>query len=310
MPLVRGKVWRWPSLLGYSLYTLLMVGLALWLLFPSERVQRLVAGYANRLTPQLQWRIAKVQLHLPLVLTLEQVEATSPAYPGQSILYFDVLEIQPDLLKSLHQHALWLNYRVRMAGATAEGQCGRQGEQWLLSGRLRALELATIPSLGDWLGRKVQGRVSLTYEGSGRLQSMPMFQWKAQLNVERGRLLLQRPVLSHAEVPFSQVSVLLHGEDGQVAIDQGSLDSPLGKGWFKGNVSLMASAGSQLDLRGGLEPSEQFFAGLANTLALQALRAELRDKPLSVRISGALQHPGIHFGDVAMQMYALEKESR
>ncbi len=310
MPRGWGKIRRWPSLLGYLLYTLLMVGLALWLLFPGERVQRLVSGYANQLTPQLQWRIAKVQLHLPLVLIMEQLEATSPAHPGQSILHFDDLEIRPDLLKSLHQRALWFNYRVRMAAATAEGQCGRQGEQWLLSGRLRALELAAIPALGDWLGRKVQGRVNLTYEGNGPLQSMLMLQWKAQLNMERGRLLLQRPVLNHTEVPFSQVSALLHGEGRQITIDQGSLDSPLGKGWFKGNVSLVATVGSQLDLRGGLEPSEQFFVGLANSLALQALRAELRDKPLSVRISGALQHPGIHFGDVAMQMYALEKESR
>lgn len=306
----RGKGRRWPSRLGYLLYTLLMVGLALWLLFPHERVQRLVTGYANRLTPQLQWHVAKIGLRLPLVLVMEQVEATSPAYPGQIILRFDDLEIRPDLLKSLHQRALWLEYRMRMAAATAEGQCGRQGGQWLLNGRLRALELAAIPTLGDWLGRKVQGRVSLTYEGNGRLQPVPVLHWKAQVTVESGRLLLQRPVLSHAEIPFSQVSALLHGEGGRISIDEGNLDSPLGKGWFKGNVSLMATTEQQLDLRGAMQPEEQFFAGVANTVALQALRAELRDKPLSVQISGGLQHPGIHFGDVAMQMYALEKESR
>ena len=308
MPRGRGR--GWFSLLGYALYTLLMVGLALWLLFPQERVQRLVIGYANRLTPQLQWQVAKVGLRWPLVLVMEQVEANSPAYPGQSVLRFDALEFCPDLLKSLHRRALWLEYRLRMAAATAEGQCGQQGEEWLFSGRLRALELSAIPALGDWLGRKVQGRVSLIYEGNGRLAQVSGLPWKAQLNVEQGRLLLQRPVLNHAEIPFSQVSALLHGEGHRISIDQGSLDSPLGKGWFKGNVSLMGPAEQQLDLRGGLQPEEQFFAGMANSVALQALRAELKDKSLSVRLTGALQHPGIHFGDVAMQMYALEKESR
>lgn len=297
-------------MLGYLLYTLLMVGLALWLLFPRALVQRAVAGYANRLTPQLQWRVAAVKLRLPLVLVLEQVVASRPANPQQTVVRIDGLEIRPDLLKSLYQRALWMEYRLHMATAVAEGQGGRQGEQWLVSGRLRGLDLAEVPALGDWLGRRVRGVATLTYEGCGRLHAAPRLQWKARCTVDHGQLFLQRPVLNHSEVPFVQADMLLHGEGWQIRIDQGSLDSPLGKGWFKGAVNLVGAEASQLDLRGGLEPEEPFFAGLANTVALQALRAELRDKPLSVRISGPLQHPGIHFGDVAMQMYALEKESR
>lgn len=297
-------------MLGYLLYTLLMVGLALWLLFPRELVQRMVVGYADSLIPLLQWQVAAVKLRFPLALALEQLVVTNSANPQQTVLRIDDVEIRPELLKSLHRRALWMEYRLHMGAAIAEGQCGRQGEQWQVSGRLRGLDLGEVSALGDWLGRRVRGMATLTYEGSGRLHPIPSLEWKAKLTVDHGQLLLQRPVLSHSEVAFAQASMLLHGKGGQISIDEGSLDSPLGKGWFKGVVALMGGDDSQLDLRGGLEPEEPFFAGLANTVALQALRSQLRDKPLSVRISGSLQYPGIHFGDVAMQMYALEKESR
>ncbi len=300
----------WYRGLGYLLYALVAAVIALWLLFPARNVQQFMTHALERLAPGIAWQVGRVELRLPFILCVQGVAGSVEKIDAPP-LQVDQLEVWPDWGSSLRERSLWLNYQLRLGPGALRGQLCRQEQQYRFYGKAQGLQLQSVALLASLLGRKLQGTISAVYEGSlcpARPEACP---WKVQATLENGRLSLVRPLLHHKEVAFTQASMLLKGQGRDITISEGKLDSPLGKGWFKGHLVLRPDLlQSQLKLRGGLSPQPAFFAGLENTVALQALRLELKDKPLPVSLSGTMLHPGIHFESLTMQMYALEKEIR
>jgi len=301
----------WFRGLGYFLYALVASVIALWLLFPAQNLQRYLTRGLENFAPGFTWQVERVELQLPLILSVRGVDGYWGEKSQTPSLKVDQLEIWPDWEASLSEQTLWLKYRLRLGGGVLQGSICREKGRYRLNGKAQALKLESVPLLASQLGRKLQGTISAIYEGSVCPGTQIECAWKVQGTLEHGRLALARPLLHHTELPFDQVRMLLRGTGREISVTEGKLDSPLGKGWFNGTLMVMADPlQSQLKLRGGFYPQAAFFKGFENTVALQSVRLELGANPLPFSLSGTLLRPGIHFESLAMQMDALEREIR
>nr|WP_321465004.1 type II secretion system protein GspN [uncultured Desulfobulbus sp.] len=298
---------------GYLLYALFAVVLSLWLMFPVQSVQRLLQDALSGIVPGVEWRVGRVELRLPLILRVENVFAFLPANRETPALQVDRLDVGPNWDASIRNRDLWLNYDLRIGAGVIQGRLRRQPQpgQFTVHGAVQGLPLAAVPLLAGKLGRQLEGTLSASYEGKGCPGADHACLWNMQCKIASGKLALARPMLRHTELPFSLVSLLVHGKGAEMTIAEGKIDSPLGKGWFNGSVTLAADPlQSLLKLRGGLHPQPALFKHFENTVELQAVRRELEKKPLPFSISGSAVQPGVHFESMAMQISTLEKETR
>ena len=298
--------------MGYLGYSLIAALVSLWLLFPAQSVRDAVVRVLATLSPDVAWRVGEVELRWPFMLRVTAVEGYT-AGRDLPALRIDRLDIGPDWVSSIREQALWLRYDLLIGSGVVHGRLVRRSTplQYTFSGTARGIALDKMPLLGSRLGRNIQGLVSATYEGQGCPGVQNACSWKMQCTLENGRLSLVRPLLGHRELPFSRVSMLLSGKGKEMGMTEGKIDSLLGSGWFNGTVILAADPmQSQLRLRGGLHPQPAFFEGVEQTVALESLRRAVEEKALPFNLSGTLRHPGIHFESLAMEMFALEKETR
>jgi hypothetical protein len=224
----------------------------------------------------------------------------------------DRVELSPGWKNLVHAQKLWVHYSLLLGKGRVEGRLSKSGSSgYQIQGTVRGLQLAAFPLLAHGLERKVQGELHAVFEMERIVNGSPGWRWKAQVTVDRGQVTLARPIFRHTVLPFSQVSVLLLGENGRVVVDQGKIHSTLGQGWLNGTIHLDSYwPRSQLALRGGFHPEPSFFQGFDSTVTLLSIRDQLKNKPLPVSISGTVHHPGIHFEDLTMQISALEQEGR
>ncbi len=171
----------------------------------------------------------------------------------------------------------------------------------------QATSLQEMSLLTNVFGRSLQGLVQASYEGKGKTFSGST--WKMECTVEEGEVGIVRPILGHQSLPFSQVRMLLTGNGNDVRISEGKIVSNLGNGWFNGSVQLVRPLlQSQLQLRGGLTPQPLFFQEIKATPLLRELEETLKEESLAFNLSGTVHSPAIHFENLAMQIYALDKE--
>lgn len=291
---------------GYLVYTLAILVVLLWWLFPQEALQRLLVGYLNRALPGLDWRVQAVTLRLPLTLKADDLAGYAAGGEPRPLVRVDELILQPDWAGSVRTRSLRADYSLHVDKGVVAGSLqlsGRPLHITAVQGTARGLQLADCPLLAHGLGREIRGQLSGTFAGDRD-------QFKAEGTLVEGRLGLKRPILKHTELPFARMTMMLHGDRERVQMEQGKVESELFTGQFSGTVTMGPNntISPGIDLRGTLQPKAKFFQGVGDTVAVQAVRVQLKDKPLPFRISGDVTEPGIHFEEFALVFQTLEKE--
>lgn len=302
---------RWASSLGYLAYALGVLALALWLLFPEDALRRTVVDRLNAACPELQWRVRSVRMAAPLTLSAEGIAGHGSA--ETELVRVDLLTVQPDWAGSLKTLRPRLRVRLLVGQGSLDGTAQWNGGSSLFSweGSARRLQLADCPWLARRLGRELAGAVSATFSGSGVPGQQGNAQLRAEVRIENGRLELKKPILSHFAMPFSLVRFNLRGNGHRVQIEQGVGESELLNCRFSGQAEWTDDpSAAQIVLRGEAHPTPRFFKGLDNTVAVQSLRAQLKDSPLPFRVTGDPLNPSIHFEEFSMLFQSLEKELR
>ena len=302
---------RVGSSLGYLAYALGVLALALWLLFPEDALRRALVDRLNAACPEMQWRVRSVRLKAPMTLIAEGIAGYGLA--ETELVRVDLLTVQPDWAASLQLLHPRLKGQLLVGQGSLAGTAQFNGGSALFSweGTARQLQLADCPWLSRRLGRELAGAVSATFSGSGVLGKQENSQLHAEMRIENGRLELKKPILSHFAIPFSLVRCNLRGNGKRVQIEQGVGESELLNCRFSGQAELADDpVAAQIVLRGEANPTPRFFKGLNNTIAVQSLRAQLKDKPLPFRVTGDPLNPSIHFEEFSMLFQTLEKELR
>ena len=66
---------------GYLLYTLVVLVVCLWLLFPGSTARELFVRALNAAVPQLEWRVQTIAFELPDALRLRGMEGRAAGGP-------------------------------------------------------------------------------------------------------------------------------------------------------------------------------------------------------------------------------------
>ncbi|MDX9834590.1 MAG: type II secretion system protein GspN [Desulfobulbus sp.] len=299
---------------GYLLYTLAVLVVCLWLLFPGRTARELLVRALNTAAPQLDWRVETITGELPGVLHLAGMEGHELGRGGDPVLRVDSLTLRPDLVTLVRQRLLQVAWRLEMAGGAVHGQLylPRPGSELRVEGVMEGVRLAELVILEHRLQRGLQGTAAADFTATVHSVPLSLTGLSATARVEDGRIDLKQPVLGHGFVPFGRVEVSLSLQDERLELTDGAVDSNLFTGTFTGDLRLGHDpATSQMTLTGSLQPRPEFFSAAGgDSVALQAIRARLRDRSLPFRISGELSNPDVHFEEFSMLFDALSTESR
>ena len=299
---------------GYLLYTLIVLVVCLWLLFPGSTARELFVRALSAAVPQLEWRVQTIAFEGPDALRLRGMEGRAAGGGGEPLLRIDSLTLRPDLMALVRQRRLQAAWQAELAGGTVQGQLQlpRPGTELRVEGTLQGVRLDGLAILERRLQRGLQGTAAAEFTATVRRSPLALTGLSATARLENGRIDLRQPVLGHGFVPFSRAAVSLRLQGDQLALTDGTVDSNLFAGTFAGDLRLGPDpAASLITLTGSLQPRSEFFsaAGLSSDV-LTEIRTRLRDRPLPFRVSGALGDPGVHFEEFSLLFDALSKEAR
>jgi type II secretion system protein N len=300
--------------IGELFYTLVVLVVCLWLLFPAATARDLLVRAVGAAVPQLQWQVRTMAVELPGVLRLGGVEGRGPGGDGEPLVRIDSLTLRPDLAALLGQRRLQAAWRAEMAGGTVQGlvQLSRSAAELRVEGTMQGVRLDDVAVVEQRLQRRMQGTAAADFTATIRRRPLALTALDATARLEEGRIDLRRPVLGHGSVPLARAAATLRLEGERLVLTDGAVESNLFTGTFAGDLRLHPDPGASLiTLAGSLSPRSEFFSAAGGDSAgLQAIRSRLRDRPLPFRVSGALQDPGVHFEEFSLLFDALSKESR
>ncbi len=297
--------------IGYLLYTLILIVALLWIFFSKETANRLVVRYLNSTYPQLHWQVQSLALQLPEGLILGGLEGYETQDLQKSLMRVDSLTLRPNIAGTLKTGKLHATFNILLAKGAISGTLLLDGAKAgsSINGTVQGVQLAELSLVKRHLQRDFQGTVSATFGGALQPSVVENTDFEANIMVDNGRFELKHPVLEHTVLPFSHVTVIVRGRGTTLQLEQGSVESKLFNGQFAGAIKLTQDpAASLLDISGTLQPRPEFFKGVNNAAVLQIFRAQLKNKPLSFKVSGDLRNPGIHFEEFSKFFQALEKE--
>jgi type II secretion system protein N len=305
------KVCAWLiGRLGYILYTLVLVVVLLWTFFPKEGANRWIVRYLNSTYPQLNWQVQSIVLQLPEGLILGGLEGYEALdNKKKPLIRVDLLTLRPDILGTVKARKLQATFDILLAQGAIAGTVLLDGAKGgvTINGTVKGMQLAELSLVTRHLQRDLQGTVSATFGGALQPHGGNVTACDAKIEVDNGRFELKQPVLEHLVLPFSHVTVNLHGHGGTWQLEQGTVESNLFSGQFAGAINLAQDpAASLLNISGTLRPRPEFFKGVNNAAVLQIFRAQLKNKPLPFKVSGNLRNPGIHFEEFSSFFQALE----
>lgn len=307
---MRKKIYRWlGGYFGYLLYTLALLVVLLWLLFPEEALRSLLVQYLNATYPELNWRVQSITRKIPEGVMAGMIEGYEAQDNKKPLVRVDRLTLRPDLVGMMKTINLQAAYRMVLAQGVIAGevQWGGRKKGLRIDGSIQGLQLAECGMLTRLLERELQGTVSAIFSGTvllGKISEMDV-----QLNITGGRLGLKQPVFEHPSLPFSRAAMIVHGRGEALQLEQGTFESELLNGQFAGKIKLAQDpVASRLDIRGTLQPQADFFKGVNNATTLRVFRSQLKNRLLPFRISGDLYNPGIHFEEFSLLFQSLEKE--
>jgi type II secretion system protein N len=296
--------------IGYLLYTLIVLVVFLWLLFPEASLHRLIVRALNNISPDVTWQMDSAVLRMPGHLVLETIAGYDADEAQQPLVRIDALWLKPDMGASLRTGTMQADYHLRLAGGTVTGTLILEDEGVVhLAGTVGNVQLGEIKALVRSLQRAIEGALSGSFTGRVRTQGLNIEEMRGTLRLETGRMALNRPILKHQWLPFDRIEMALVTLEDTIRIEDGKVEAEFFSGQFSGETKVRRPLEeSQLDIQGSLQPRPGFFSKVDNAVLLEAIRNRLRDKELPFLLSGEAGDPSIYFHEFSMLFEALEQE--
>jgi len=279
----------------YALYTLVVTGVFLYYLFPSESVRAFVGYQVHRADPTLELTIESVSPTLPPGLTFRSAllfQRTEPVAAASR------LKVTP-ALSTLFGPEIALGFKGEVYGGALKGdmvldRTGQQPEPPVrsLSASIVGLQVGQLHAL-----RRVPG-----YDVSGTLNGAVSYRMtdaggKGDLRLALTDLSVrpETPLFNITDVTFNQVQAEAVLEPGRrLEIRQCSLAGPQVNGTLSGSIRVADDpAQSALDLTGTLKPHPGFLAEIGKGFPASLLFKNRSGGggDISFRIRGTIQNP-------------------
>lgn len=281
----------------YALYTLVVTGVFLYYLFPSDSVRSYVAYQIHQADPTLEMTIDSAAPMLPPGLTFRSALLFRNAEP---LVGAARLNVTP-ALTTLFGPEITLAFKGEMYEGALKGNMALDRTTQRPDPPVRALD-ATISGLQ--VGQLHALRQVPDYTVSGRLNGVVSYRLTGDGETGNIRLALtdlavrpRTPVFNITEVVFNQVQVeAILAPGRRLEIRKCSLAGPQVNGALSGAIQVANDpALSTLDLTGSLTPHPGFLADLGKEFPASLLFGNRSGKgggnEISFRIRGTIGNP-------------------
>ena len=286
------------SILGYILYTLGVLVLLLWLLFPADSVRVWLAARLNILNPAIQWKIKSLRPAFPpsVVATGIRLGAVGDKEP---LLEISEMQLSPDLagLRAVDRRVP-VRFRIRLLNGLVSGRAeiGDNLLEITSQGKMEDLELGLLDPLWRKIGRSFSGKVSGPFRYQGNWRNPAAGALHADLQITGGSIELMQPLFGFEVFDFNRLTAGITLQDREILIKEGRVDSRMLAASYSGSVMIADPAVlSKVRIDGSMEPRPELLGSLKNKAAATLIKNQLQDNRLEFLISGNLMQPGIVF---------------
>ncbi len=284
--------------LGYLGYTLAVLALLLWFLFPAASVRAWLEMQLDGLNPALTWQIQGLHLTAPAGLTATDIRV-SDGDQATPLLRIDRLTVRLDPAVLLApKKEVPLSYSLQTLGGTVKGKVrvDRAGSGMRCSGTMRNLRIGRMKGVWREIGRTVTGNLSGRFTWQGTWRQPALGSLRADFILSAGDIGLQQPILSLDRLKFSRMSARVSLKKRVVTLAAGKVESRLFSAGYGGTITLAPYfQESGINIQGFLAPRPELLSRLHDDAVVSLIREQLRDGKLSFTVSGTLLEPGILF---------------
>jgi len=286
--------------LGYILYSLLLTGVLLYLLFPSDAFRDYLVASVEKGNPEWSLSIESLEPTLTLGMKVLGMKVSLKKEPGGTLFEAENLLIRPGLW-SLVQGEPKLSFKGLAYGGRFKGRAlfgeGRGGGPLALNVELKDMQIEKHEDLLRMIGRSIEGGVNGILAYSGKADAPMEGEGEADLTVSSGEVALLQPLFGLQAIDFDELWVKLVLRNHQLELNRAELRGPNLRGTVSGRVILRQELmQSGLDLRGTVEPLGEFHKSLASDpLTMKFMGQRLKGGKLSFAIQGDVDKPTLRF---------------
>lgn len=277
----------------YALYTLVVTGVFLYYLFPSDSVRAYVSYKVRQADPSLELTIGEAAPALPPGLTFRSALLSQAAGP---LAAAERLKVTP-ALSTLFGPEIALGFKGEVYGGALKGHLvldrtveRPQPPVRALTANIAGLQVGRIHALERIPGYAVSGSLNgaVSYQNRDDGEKGDVRLALTNLTVRP-----ETPLFNITEVTFNQVQAEAVLEPGRrVEIRQCSLAGPQLNGTLAGSIRVADDpARSALDLTGTLKPHPSFLADIGKSFPASLLLKNRSGGDISFRIRGTMENP-------------------
>jgi type II secretion system protein N len=293
----RGKHKKW---LAYILYGLLLTGVLLYVLFPSDAFRDYLVASVEKANPEWSLSIEAVVPSLTLGMKVSGIKVSLKENVEGTLFEAESLWVRPGLW-SLLQGEPKLSFKGLAYGGRFKGRAlfgeGIQEGPLVLNLELKDMQIEKHEDLLRMVGRRIKGGVDGTLTYTGKADSPMEGEGEADLKLSSGEVALLQPLFGLQSIDFDELWVKLLLRNRQVELNRAELKGPNLRGTVSGRVILREELmRSGLDLKGTVEPLGEFHKSLASDpLTMKFINQRLKGGKLSFAIQGDVDKPRLRF---------------
>lgn len=277
--MARGARW-----IGYTFFVVVLVGVSLYLCFPSELLRDYLQRSTARLAPDVFLRIRAVEPALPFGLELADAWVGLSRRPGAPVFRADRLWVGPSL-RTLSLMRPAIRFDCEAYGGKIKGVVGLREFRW--GGPIRSnigitsLRLEEYPNLQEWLQGDLTGTMSGKVVYVGAPGDLLHGSGEVELSILDGTYRFPEPFLGMEAVEFDRIDTQMVFEEEKISLARFDFQGEEMEGTASGVIHLHPNiAQSTLDLK----------------VSLRAFSTFLTKKGVfTIAIRGTLEQPRISF---------------
>ena len=274
----------------YTVYIIVITGVFLYHLFPSEPLKTYLEYRLSQGNPDIVVTIDRVNPAIPPGINLHEVGIV---HQDKAIIDLDSLKIMPAIL-SLFSANTTVNFKGLVNAGTISGRAeiddNPEGQKVKCAGRISGVQVQGIPALQRLPADKVSGVLNgdFTYANSGPTRAL-----EGKLTLSQCRIELNKAVFSLKSLEFRNIDADLMLNNDTLTIKQTSARGNQLDADLTGTIGLTGQTGKNaLNLTVSLTPHHVLLAKIEKTLPMDFLREKKAGKAaISFKIDGTLDEP-------------------
>ncbi|MBN2256176.1 MAG: type II secretion system protein GspN [Deltaproteobacteria bacterium] len=225
---------------AYIIYTVLATLAFLYLLFPSEAIERHIISAVTQTNPNLAFSIGTVTLGFPPALDMENVSLRSPRYP-ESPLKADRVTVSPSV-KGLLTGTPTMSVHTRAYDGAIRGGIGFKNGSKNPVMTIRAdgdkINVGKCPYIASVMRRTITGTMKGTLTYDGTYDEIIKGSGSADILLENGSFQLLKNMFGFDKIDFDRITATMTLKDRVLKITQAELVSRQLRGTLSGSIYL------------------------------------------------------------------------